>query len=1041
MKRKFFLDYVLTQVTGDQRPYLEIHILGYPVIGLLDSGASRTLVGASGYEILKRVGLSLTPSIIECTVANGQSCSSIGFVATPIILMDKIRVVDILVVPELPHKLILGVDFWMSMDIIPDLRQNIWHFSERVPSVEVNSIRSESSLTSSQRDALDNLIASKRKLMGTTLGRTHLVTHEIELLPGTKPIKQRYYPVSPAKQKVIDEEINKMLDDGVIEPCKSPWSSPICLVKKKDDSYRFCVDYRQLNAVTRKDAYPLPLISSILDRLRDAKYLSSLDIKSAYWQVPIAESSRDYTAFTVPNGLYRFRVMPFGLTNAPATWQRLIDSVLCGVNLKSSSVMVYLDDVIIISQDFDSHLETLDKVFNLLHDAGLLVSFDKCQFCRPELKYLGYVVDELGLRPDPEKVQAILNIPPPRNVKEIRRFIGTASYYRRFVPQFSTVIAPLCRLTKKNVKWSWSPECEKSFKALKEQLVTAPILTCPDFSRTFYIQTDASAYGVGCVLTQFFDEGEKVICYLSRSLTAQERKYSSVERELIAVIWSLEKLRHYVEGFHFKVITDCHSLLWLHRLKDPQGRLARWTLRLQPYDFEVIHRKGSDHAVPDLLSRAVPVSVDSVDVSISLDREDEHTTDKWYIKMLKRVQNNPLQYPLWRTHNGNQLYKYVRPRYPELTHPGDEWRLVVPKERRLSVIKSAHDSPSCGHVGVYKTEARISTKYYWPKLKADVSRYIRHCEICIRTKPEQKAPAGHMLSKVVTATRPWQLISADLIGPLPRTSKGYSFILVVCDNFSKFVLTFPLRSATANSIVRAIEDYVILIFGAPNTMIVDNGRQFTSKLFKAMAKTYNIKVAYTANYHPQCNPTERVNRVVKSMLTAYVSENHTTWDQYLFKIAYAIRSSKHEVTGLTPNFVNFGREVSLDGNCENYVPTDSEFPAIDPKNRKLAFAKVYKDIQSRLLKAHKRSTRHYNLRRRPEKFVLNQRVWRRNYVRSDKSKQFAAKLASKFVGPFVISQIVSPWTYELTDSSGKRSIWHIKDLKAHPPDSDESDSE
>lgn len=1035
MKRKIFLDYVLMQVAGDQRPYLEINILGLPVIGLLDSGASRTLVGASGYEILKKVGLPLTPSVTKCTVANGQSCSSIGYVVTPISLMNKIRIIDILVVPELPHKLILGIDFWMSMDIVPDLRQSIWHFSENAPPVKINSILTESSLNPSQKNALDKLIANKMELMGTTLGRTHLVSHEIELLPGTKPIKQRYYPVSPAKQNIIDEEIKKMLDDGVIEPCKSPWSSPICLVKKKDDSYRFCVDYRQLNAVTRKDAYPLPLISSILDRLRDAKYLSSLDIKSAYWQVPIAESSRDYTAFTVPNGLYRFRVMPFGLTNAPATWQRLIDSVLCGVDLKSSSVMVYLDDVIIISQDFDSHLETLDKVFNLLHAAGLLVSFDKCQFCRPELKYLGYVVDEIGLRPDPEKIQAILNIPPPRNVKDIRRFIGTASYYRRFVPQFSTIIAPLSNLTKKNVKWCWSPECDTSFRTLKETLVTAPILTCPDFSRTFYVQTDASAYGIGCVLTQFFEDGEKVICYLSRTLTSQERKYSSVERELIAVIWSLEKLRHYVEGFHFKVITDCHSLLWLHRLKDPQGRLARWALRLQPYDFEIIHRKGSDHAVPDFLSRAVPIPVDSVNVPLQ-DVQDESTTDKYYLRMLSDVRNNPLRYPLWRIHNGNQLYKYVHSKYPELTCPGDDWRLVVPKERRQELIKSLHDSPSCGHAGVYKTVARISSKYYWPKMKADVSKYIRHCEICIRTKPAQKAPAGHMLSKTVTATRPWQIISADIIGPLPRTSKGYSYILVVCDNFSKFVLVFPLRSATASSVVRSIEDHVILMFGAASTIIVDNGVQFKSNLFRTMAKTYNIKIAYTANYHPQSNPTERMNRVIKSMLTAYVSENHKTWDQYLYKIAYAIRSSKHEVTGLTPNFVNFGRETSLDGHCENYVPADSEFPAIDPDNRKLGFAKIYKDVQSRLLKAHQRSTQQYNLRRRPDKFSLHQKVWRRNHVLSDKSKQFAAKLASKFVGPFVISNVVSPWTYELTDSSGKRSIWHIKDLKAHPPDSD-----
>lgn len=952
--------------------------------------------------------------------------------------MDRTRIIEILVVSQLPHLLILGMDFWLAMGIIPDLRQRVWHFSEQPPTCSISGIQTESSLNPLQQETLEWLVAEKKKTMGTSIGRTHLVQHEIELVPGTKPIKQRYYAVSPAKQQIIDAEIEKMLQDDIIEPCKSPWSSPVCLVKKKDDSYRFCVDYRQLNAVTRKDAYPLPLISSILDRLRDAKYLSSLDIKSAYWQVPIAESSRDCTAFTVPNGLYRFKVMPFGLTNAPATWQRLIDSVLCGADLKSSSVMVYLDDVIIISQDFDSHLQALDKVFNLLQEAGLIVSFDKCQFCRPELKYLGYVVDELGLRPDPEKVQAILNIPSPRTVKEVRRFIGTTSYYRRFVPHFSTIISPLSNLTKKNVSWSWSPECENSFRILKEHLVTAPILTCPDFKRTFYVQTDASAYGIGAVLTQHFDDGEKVICYLSRTLTNQERKYCSVERELIAVIWSLEKLRHYVEGFHFKVITDCHSLVWLHRLKDPHGRLARWALRLQPYDFEVIHRKGSDHAVPDFLSRAVAADLNPVDISLPV----ENTSDKWYVRMLRCVEKDPLRYPLWRVDKGTQLYKYVRPKYPDLSHPSDEWRLVVPKEKRLEIIKSLHDVPSCGHAGVYKTVARVSDKYYWPKLRADVAKYVRQCEVCIRTKPEQNPPAGHMLSKTPTATQPWQLISADLIGPLPRTSKGYAHVLVVCDSFSKFVQLFPLRAATASSIVRAIEDHVVLLFGSPKTIIVDNGQVFKSHLFKALAKKYNIDIAYTANYHPQCNPTERVNRVIKSMLTAYVSDNHKLWDQYLYHVAYAIRSSKHEVTGCTPNFVNFGREVSLDGNCENFVPADAETPVLDPQNRKLAFSELYRDIQTRLTKAHEKSKKHYNLRRRREKFQLRQKVWRRNYVLSDASKKFTAKLAPKFVGPFVISNVVSPWTYELTDTAGKRSIWHIKDLKAHPPDyNSDSDSD
>lgn len=300
------------------------------------------------------------------------------------------------------------------------------------------------------KSELDALIAEKKELMGTSSGRTHLIKHEIELLPGTKPIKQRYYPVSPAKQQIIDSEIQKLLDADVIEPCNSPWASPICLCKKKDGGIRFAVDYRQLNAHTRKDAYPLPLISSILDQLREAKFLTSLDIKSAFHQIPLCDSSRDCTAFIVPNGLYRFKVMPFGLSNAPGTFQRLMDAVL-GPGLQPS-VFVYLDDVIIVSKTFEFHLDTLRVVFDRLHAAGLVVNFAKCQFCRPQLKYLGFIVDELGLRPDPEKVEAILSIERPRTVKEVRRFVGMASWYRKWVKGFADIVAPLTGLTKKNAK-------------------------------------------------------------------------------------------------------------------------------------------------------------------------------------------------------------------------------------------------------------------------------------------------------------------------------------------------------------------------------------------------------------------------------------------------------------------------------------------------------------------------------------------------------------------------------------------------------------
>ena len=478
------LDFIISHAHGDERPYVETSISGYKMLGLLDSGASRTIVGQPGFKILQSLGLKLIRQSTTCTVANGQSCSSLGYFQAPITLLDKTRIIDILVLPELSHQLILGIDFWRAMEIIPDLKQNVWHFSENLKTPEIGCIKDSDSLSMNERTNLDTLVRDKLTQMGSGLGCCKAAEHIIELEPGTRPIKQRYYPVSPYKQQIMDQEIEEMLKLGVIEPSKSPWSSPVCLVRKKDDSYRFAIDFRKLNAKTKKDSFPIPYISAILDRLRDARYISSIDIKSAFWQVPLSQESQELTAFTVPGrNLYHFLRMPFGLTNAPATWQRIIDRVL-GVDLENN-VMVYLDDIIIISKTFEEHLRILGLVFDRLKEAGLIVSEEKCHFCKPQLKYLGYVVDAKGLRPDPEKVQAIVNIIPPQNVTEIRRFIGTASWYRRFVPNFSSIIAPITRLTKKNIKWDWSPECQSSFTSIKEALVTAPVLTCPDFSRPF----------------------------------------------------------------------------------------------------------------------------------------------------------------------------------------------------------------------------------------------------------------------------------------------------------------------------------------------------------------------------------------------------------------------------------------------------------------------------------------------------------------------------------------------------------------------------
>lgn len=1025
------LNYIFAHCEGDDRPYLTIEILGIKLKGLLDSGASRSILGAPGWRLLTKLGLkTCRSSIVTCTVANNQSCNVIGTVMLPLKLENQICTISLLVVPELTHSLILGIDFWKAMSLVPDLRRNCWSFSSDIETFPtVNAVLAQESLSSEQKERLNSLAGKYFNQMGSNIGCTNLIEHRI--VTDAEPIKQRAYRVSPAIQAKIDEEVQSMLENNIIEPSSSPWSSPVLMVPKKDGNYRFCVDYRKLNKVTRNDAYPIPFVSAILDRLRNAKYLSSLDVKSAYWHIPVAEDSRPLTAFSIPGrGLFQFKRLPFGLSNAPATWQRLIDRVL-GPELEPH-VFVYLDDVIIVTEDFETHLRVLEETMKRLTQAGLTLSQDKCYLCRPELKYLGFVVNELGLHVDPDKVKAILEIPSPKNITEVRRVIGTASWYRRFIPAFSTVIAPLTSLLRKNRRWNWDEECENSFNFLKSCLSSAPILSCPNFKLPFFVQTDASAYGLGAVLSQQDEDGEHVICYISRSLSRAEQKYSTTERECLAVIWACEKLRPYLEGYKFTVITDHYSLIWLNNLQNPSGRITRWVLRLQQFDFEVIHRKGRDHIVPDLLSRTVP----EITIVSAIENNTTPIKDKWYIKMVELVEAQPLSYPQWRLEN-QKLYKYVKCSFPKIREEGDFWKLVVPKEQRHHIIEKCHNSTEACHAGIFKTYQRLKGQYYWPKMRSDVYQYVRKCEICLANKSDHRPPPG-LMGKCPEPSRPWQIISIDLCGPLPRSAKGYSFILVISDYLTKFVILVPLRQAIASAIVKAMEEQVFLTYGTPQLLICDNGVQFKSKEFNKLCEDYKVTIRFTPYYSPQSNPVERVNQDVKTMLRSYVSDNHKKWDQYLAKVGCALRTAMHETTGVTPFFANFGREHILTGDQHtNRLTTETE-EEITPSEREKEFKNIYKEIRRRLTLIHNRSKQRYDLRRRPVEFTAGTKVYRRNYVLSDASRNFNAKLAPRYVGPFIIKRKISPITYELMDEHQKsKGVWHVKDIKEHPPDTPE----
>ena len=393
-----------------------------------------------------------------------------------------------------------------------------------------------------------------------------------------------------------------MLKRGIIEPSYSPWSSPVVIVKKKNGKDRFCIDYRKLNNVTKKDNHPLPKIDEMLDKFQGSKWFTSIDLKAGFWNIPVKESDKEKTAFITSEGLYQFKVMPFGLCNAPSTFQRCMHKVLG--NLIYTKAPVYLDDINVHSATFEQHLIDLQEVFDKLRAANLKLGKDKCFFCKDEIEFLGYVVSKDGIKTEDSKIEKVKNFPIPKNTTQLRGYLGLVGYYRKFIQGFSTISKPLSTLLKKKQEYIWGKDQQSAFDELKEKLICAPILRYPDFNKPFRLYTDASGIALGAVLHQEFEDGyEHPIHYISKTLTETEKKWHSTELEIYAVVWAIEKLRYYLHGQKFTVVSDYNNLKWWFKQPIKGPRQTRWMLKLQEYDFDIEYKKGAENNVADGLSR------------------------------------------------------------------------------------------------------------------------------------------------------------------------------------------------------------------------------------------------------------------------------------------------------------------------------------------------------------------------------------------------------------------------------------------------------
>ena len=451
----------------------------------------------------------------------------------------------------------------------------------------------------------NKLLTSAKGLFASdikNLGSCSVLKHKIRTRT-EEPIRLPPYRKSQVEREFLNKELDEMLAANIIRKSRSPWSAPVIVVPKKDGSKRICIDYRKLNAITVLENWPLPSILDILDRLSGSIYFSTIDLKSGYWQVLMDEESIEKTAFTTPDGHFEFLRLPFGLKNAPADFSRIMQNVLGDLKF----VEVYLDDITVHSTDFQSHLKHLSIVFDRIRVADLRLNPSKCTWYATEIKILGHLVSNNRISMDPAKIDSVRDRLAPKNVKQLQQFLGLANYYRRFVKDFSKLAAPMFLLLKKEANFVWSKECNESFNALKEALISYPTLQQPHINKQFLLFTDASGYALGAILAQKDEDKNEYVCaYASRILNKHEMNYTISEKECLAVMFGIKQFRIYLNnGIKFKIITDHSALVWLMTIKDPNGRLARWSLCLQYFEFEIIHRKGSNHNNVDALSRPV----------------------------------------------------------------------------------------------------------------------------------------------------------------------------------------------------------------------------------------------------------------------------------------------------------------------------------------------------------------------------------------------------------------------------------------------------
>jgi transposase InsO family protein len=807
------------------------------------------------------------------------------------------------------------------------------------------------------------------------------------ILEDETPIYQSPRRLSIPEKKEVEEQIREWLEKKIIRPSCSDFASPIVLVKKKNGSTRICVDYRKLNKKIVKDRYPLPVIEDQIDKLSTAMMFTILDLRNGFFHVPVAEESIKYTAFVTPSGQYEFLKTPFGLCNSPAIFQRFINEIFKDL-MRDEVVIIYMDDLIIPSKNVEEGFVKLHKVIGRAEEFGLEFNWKKCKFLQKRIEYLGHDIEAGKVRPSLTKIAAVQNFPEPTTIKTVQSFLGLTGYFRKFIKDYALIARPLSDILKGKREFKFGPEEKASFEELKRKLSEEPVLKIFDFESATELHTDASQDGFGAILFQKDDEKSELhpVYFWSRKTNDAQRKYHSYELEVLAVIEAIKRFRVYLLGIKFTIVTDCAAFTMTMNKKDLSTRVARWALLLEEFNYSIIHRPGMQMKHCDALSRNPIAMIVQNEFFGKLRKAQER--DDQLRAIMKILHDQPYEGYLI---DKNLLYK----------EENGQNLLVIPTGMQEQIIKNAHEN---GHFASKKTSELISREYYIPKLENKIKKVIANCIPCILAERKTGKQEG-LLHPIPKGDKPLQVYHADHVGPLDSTKKGYRYLLVIIDGFSKFVWLHPTKTTNAKEVLNKFED-MKQVFGNPRTIITDRGSAFTCTDFQQYCTDENIKHINVTTGVPRGNgQVERINRIIIPVLTKLSFEKPEAWYRQVRPLQEALNSTHQRSINTSPFELLFGVKMLRSEDIRLQEVIEEEYAKLFIEERD----ELRKEAKQQIKKIQEENIKNYNRKRKMA----------REYKPGDqvaiKRTQFktTAKILPKYLGPYEVIKKIGNDRYDV----------------------------